>query len=54
MSDLEREIDRDIYELAEAELKANLAFSQIESKYRVKHMIMESSGQFTNEELLAM
>ena len=54
MSDLEREIDRDIYELAEAELKANLAFSQIESKYRVKHMIMESSGQFTNEEILAM
>ena len=54
MSDLEREIDRDIYELTEAELKAKLAFSQIESKYRVKHMVMESSGQFTNEELLAM
>lgn len=54
MSDLEREIDRDIYELTEAELKTKLALGQIESKYRVKHMVMESSGQFTNEELLAM
>ena len=46
--------DRDMYELAEAEAKLDLALKQIESKYYIKHIIMESSGEFTPEEIIAM
>lgn len=48
------DIDRDIYELEEAQLKANLAMKEIDAKYRVKHMVLEASGQLTPEEFLAL
>ena len=53
MSD-QYDIDRDMYELEEARLNANLAIKEIETKYRVKHMVLEASGQLTPEEFLAL
>ena len=47
-------IDKDMYELEEARLNANLAIKEIETKYRVKHMVLEASGQLTPEEFLAL
>lgn len=47
-------IDRDIYELEEAGLKADLAMKEIDAKYKIKHMVLESSGQLTPEEFLAL
>lgn len=48
------DIDKDMYELEEARLNANLAIKEIETKYRVKHMVLEASGQLTPEEFLAL